>query len=174
MQRVCSLFDPKEIYLIDPLLNNELYEDQNPLDYIMSEPSLKAAYYFLLLGALLFVLFRGKRKQRVIPVIEQNKNTSLEYIDTVSQLFHQQGQHEKLVEHMKNIFYHKMQKKYFIQPGYPDYAKVLAKKSKLPIAELNYVMDRFQNLEDDFSFKEHQLASLNQRLESIYKHIENS
>jgi len=176
MQGVLSYFDPEQIYLINPLSSNDTFdlENQNPLEYIMSNPSLRAAYYCLLIGALLFVIFRGKRKQRIIPVIKPNKNTSLEYIETVSHLFYQQNQHEKLVEHMKTIFYHKMQKRYFISPDHPDYVNVLAKKSKISSRELQYVMDRFQNLEDNFGFKENQLSSLHQRLESIYDQIEKS
>ncbi len=173
-QRLFSYFDPKHIYLLNPLT---IYgtgnpNNSNPLSFIMSQPALKAAYYLLILGTLLFVFFGGKRKQKIIPVIEKNENTSLQYIETVSQLFYQQGQHEKLIAHMKSIFFHKMQKKFFVAQGDPNYVKILAKKSKISVTELQYVMDRFQNMEDHFNFNGDQLISLNLRLEAIYKEIE--
>ena len=173
-QRVYAHFDPEHIYLLTPLtrFNTENYLNSNPLDFIMSQPALKAAYYLLLIGTLLFVFFGGKRKQKIIPVIEKNENTSLEYIETVSQLFYQQEQHEKLVTHMRNIFYHKMQKKFYVSPTDPNYVKILAKKSKISSTELQYIMDRFKNLDDNFGFRGDQLVSLNRRLESIYKEIE--
>ena len=138
----------------------------------MSQPALKAAYYLMIFGVLLYVFFGGKRKQKIIPVTLKNKNTSLEYIETVSQLFYQQGQHEKLVAHMRNIFHHKMQKKFFVAPDNPNYLAILSKKSKISESEFQYVMDRFKNLDDNFDFRGDQLVSLNRRLENIYKEIE--
>lgn len=175
-QNVFAHFDPQHVYLLSPI---NLYQgpdpsSNNPLDFIMNQPALKAAYYLMLLGILLYVFFGGKRKQKIIPVIVKNKNTSLEYIETVSQLFYQQGQHEKLVTHMRNIFHHKMQKRFFIAPDNPNYLEMLAKKSKISETELQYVMDRFRNLDDNFNFRGDQLVSLNRRLENIYKEIENN
>ena len=175
-QKVFAHFDPQHVYLLNPitLYGGAESLSKNPLDFIMSQPALKAAYYLLLFGVLLYVFFGGKRKQKIIPVTEKNKNTSLEYIETVSQLFYQQEQHEKLVTHMRNIFHHKMQKRYFIAPDNPKYLEVLSKKSKISKTELQYVMDRFQNLDDNFKFRGDQLVSLNRRLENIYKEIENN
>lgn len=173
-QKLFSYFEPQHIYLLNPVT---LYSSgdsgkKNPLEFIMSQPALKAAYYLLILGTLLYVIFGGKRKQKIIPVTAKNKNTSLEYIDTVGQLFFHQGQHEKLVAHMRKIFHHKMSKKFYVKPNDPNYVKVLAKKSKISETELQYIMDRFKNLDDDFSFRGDQLVSLNRRLENIYKEIE--
>jgi len=173
-QKIFSHFEPSHVYLLDPLTiyGSENSQDRNPLDFIQSQPALRAAYYLLILGTLLFVFFGGKRKQKIIPVLEKNKNTSLEYIDTVSQLFYQQERHEKLVRHMRNIFHHKMQKKYFVSPDDPEYVSVLAKKSKISETEIQYVMDRFRNLDDNFRFTSDQLVSLNSRIENIYNKIE--
>lgn len=173
-QRILSYFDPQHVYLLSPIieLSDQNQTTGNPLEFIMSRPALKAAYYLLIIGVLLYVFFGGRRKQKVIPVHPENKNTSLEYIETVSQLFYQQGQHEKLVAHMKEIFHHKMQKKFFVAPDDPNYLDVLTKKSKISKTELQYVLDRFKNLEDNFNFRGDQLVSLNRRLEHIYKEIE--
>jgi hypothetical protein len=175
-QKIFSNFKPQHLYLLNPITtySSAKSTSENPLDFIMSQPALKAAYYLLILGILLYVFFGGKRKQKIIPVSEVNKNTSLEYIETVSQLFYQQGQHEKLVSHMRNIFHHKMQKRFFLAPDNPNYLEVLAKKSKISKTELQYVIDRFKNLDDDSNFRGDQLVSLNRRLENIYKEIENN
>jgi hypothetical protein len=175
-QNVFAHFDPQHVYLLSPIniYGGSGTSSSNPLDFIMNQPALKAAYYLLLLGILLYIIFGGKRKQKIIPVTVKNKNTSLEYIETVSQLFYQQGQHEKLVTHMRDIFHHKMQKRFFIAPDNPKYLEVLAKKSKISETELQYVMDRFKNLDDNFQFRGDQLVSLNRRLENIYQGIENN
>ncbi|MEM9548506.1 MAG: hypothetical protein AAGA77_21150 [Bacteroidota bacterium] len=173
-QRVLAHFNPEQIYLLNPASVYSVgnFENKNPLEFIMSQPALKAAYFLLIFGVLLYVFFGGKRKQKIIPVLERNENTSLEYIETVSQLFYQQDQHEKLVAHMRTIFYHKMLKKFYLSPDHPDYMQLLSKKSKISISELRYVLQRFQELDKSYRFTADQLESLNQRLESIYKQIE--
>lgn len=174
-QAVLAHFEPEKIYMLNPLtiFKKGSNNFNNPLAFIMSQPALKTAYYLLVLGTVLFVFFGGKRKQKIIPVNVKNKNTSLEYIETVSQLFFQQGQHEKLLKHMSDIFYHKMQKRFFIKPDHPNYVRMLSKKSRIPEAEIKYVLQRFKVREKNYRLTSDQLASINARLESIYNLIEN-
>ena len=42
--------------------------EQTPLRYIISQPPLRWALYTLMIGALLFLVFEGRRRQRVIPI----------------------------------------------------------------------------------------------------------
>ena len=51
----------------------------SPLSFIMSQRSLQWAWFVLLGSALLFVLFRSKRRQRIIPILKPNQNTTLAY-----------------------------------------------------------------------------------------------
>jgi hypothetical protein len=85
-----------------PLLHNQYYqlgrrEAQNPLRYIFSEPALKTAYFILLGGLLLFVVFYGKRRQRIIPSLVPLKNSSLEFASTLGQLYFKQRNHRDLL-----------------------------------------------------------------------------
>ncbi|MCM8570715.1 DUF4350 domain-containing protein [Gramella jeungdoensis] len=59
----------------------------SPLYIFMNNRSLKWAYYFVLIAAILFILFEGKRKQRAIPVVSPLQNKSFEYTETLSQLY---------------------------------------------------------------------------------------
>ena len=170
-EKILSLFDPEYVVFLNRLTRIEHASSEHPLQFIMSSPPLKTAYYLFVLGLFLYAVFGGKRKQKSIPITDKNENTSLEYIETVSQLFYQQDQHEKLVAHMKSIFYHKMEQKYFIKKDNPGYLEILTKKSKIPKADLQYILDRFRNLDDNYSFRGDQLVSLNKRLEQIYAFI---
>ncbi len=59
---------------------------QSPLSFILSQRALKWAWFALLGAALLFVFFRSKRKQRIIPVLQPNKNTTLAYSQLLGSL----------------------------------------------------------------------------------------
>jgi hypothetical protein len=59
---------------------------QSPLSFILSQRALKWAWFTLLGASLLFVLFRSKRKQRIIPILQPNKNTTLAYAQLLGSL----------------------------------------------------------------------------------------
>ena len=72
-------------------MTSPLEPREGPLDYVLSQPPLAWAWYLLLALGLLYLLFRAKRRQRVIPILEENRNTSLEFISTIGRL-HFSGQ----------------------------------------------------------------------------------
>jgi hypothetical protein len=63
------------------------------LSYIQEQPPLALAWYTLLLATLLYVIFRGKRRQRIIPIVHRRENSSKRFIDTISRLVYQKGHH---------------------------------------------------------------------------------
>ena len=71
-------------------------EAQTPLRYVLGEPSLKWAFYTLMISILLFMGFESKRNQRVIPVIIPLKNETLDFVKTVSRLYYQKKDHKAL------------------------------------------------------------------------------
>lgn len=71
-------------------------EAQTPLRYVLGEPSLKWAFYTLMIAILLFMGFESKRTQRVIPVITPLKNETLDFVKTVSRLYYQKKDHKAL------------------------------------------------------------------------------
>lgn len=73
-----------------------LLNGNDTLLYIQERRELAFAWYTLLGGALLFVIFRGRRRQRVIPIIPPRENSSRRFIDTISRLVAQKGNHHAL------------------------------------------------------------------------------
>ena len=73
-----------------------LLNGNETLRYIQQNRELAFAWYAVLAGVLLFVIFRGKRRQRVIPLLPGRENSSRRFIDTISRLVYQQGNHTAL------------------------------------------------------------------------------
>ncbi|THH39295.1 DUF4350 domain-containing protein [Neolewinella litorea] len=73
-----------------------LLSGNRTLLYIQEHRELTLAWYLLLVGAVLFVVFRGKRRQRIIPLLPARRNTSRRLIETLSRLGHRQGNHTAL------------------------------------------------------------------------------
>ncbi len=62
------------------------FPEQHALTHFLKQPALAAAWYLLLALAVLFVVFRGKRRQRVIPVLPKKENASLEFLGAIADL----------------------------------------------------------------------------------------
>lgn len=88
-------FTPKVLSYLNS--NTTLYWDNyhktgkrtnaSPLQLIFNTKSLKWAYYTLLLGVFIFVIFNGKRTQRSIPALKPLTNKTFEYTQTISGIY---------------------------------------------------------------------------------------
>ncbi|WP_159090949.1 DUF4350 domain-containing protein [Aquimarina aquimarini] len=76
----------------------------SPLFFLINNRYLKWAYYFLLIGVVLFVIFEGKRKQRSIPIIVPLKNQTLSFTRTISGMYFEKGKHKEIVRKQNLLF----------------------------------------------------------------------
>jgi hypothetical protein len=74
------------------------------LRYILRRPPLRMAYLLTLLGVLAYVLFRGRRWQRAIPVVAPPPNAAVEFVRTLGRLYHQHADHPALVRRKARFF----------------------------------------------------------------------
>lgn len=87
-------------------------EDEHPLTFILQQPALAWAWYLLagLAGAWLF--FRAKRRQRIIPVLPKNENSSYEFISTIANLhFRERDYQAQSIQQMK-LFLAQLRERY--------------------------------------------------------------
>lgn len=70
---------------------------------ILAHPALKWAYYIALAGIFIFVIFEGKRRQRVIPVIEPLPNQTVDFVKVIGSLYYNKRNNTDIA--MKRITY---------------------------------------------------------------------
>jgi len=171
LNQIFDEFDPEFVVLDHPSFNKmrSSGNTNSPIQFILSQKSLRTAYYLILVTSLLFIVFKSKRKQRPIPVLEKNRNTTLEYVETLSNLFSSQGQCARLIPHIKNYFYHTVKKKYYLDEKNPDFVKLLSKKSKFDPDELQIIVKMLNNADKGYSYPDDQLINLHRRVEFFYK-----
>ena len=76
----------------------------SPLYFLLSNRYLRWGYYTVLIAALLFIIFEGKRKQRAIPVIEPLKNQTLAFVRTISGMYYEKQQHKEIAIKQNVLF----------------------------------------------------------------------
>lgn len=84
----------------------------SPMRFILSQPSLKWAWYFILLGTVVFMVFRAKRKQRIIPVKIPNKNLSMQFVQTIAGLYYRERDYHAINEKRVTYFLEKLRTNY--------------------------------------------------------------
>jgi len=144
---------------------------QAPLQYILSQPPLAWAWYLLLGMAAFYLLFRTKRRQRIIPVLPRNANTSLEFIQTIGHLYFLQKNHQKLALQKGQLFLGFIRDHYGIQTRDlgPEFNRQLGAKSEVSPEKIEAVLLLYQNIRSSSFVSEKILISFHEQIEDFYK-----
>lgn len=86
----------------------------SPMYIFLNTKELKWAYYIALIGALVYVVFEGKRKQRAIPVVTPLANRTLDFTRTISDMYYVQSDQKAIAEHKINYFLDWIRTRYYI------------------------------------------------------------
>lgn len=108
------------------------------LRYIFSQPALKWAWLLFVFGMLGFMIFQGRRKQRVVPILEPLLNTTVEFAKTIGNLYYQEGDHHTVIDRKIIYFLEKIRIDYLIDTSRLDeaFARKLQQKSGKPIEDV--------------------------------------
>jgi hypothetical protein len=183
-QRVVSCL-PDEPIVFDGFLNGPNDGAQNnsdgkdgqahlrssPLEFILENQSLRWAYYVLLIGLLIYILTKGKRKQKIIPPKAEIENTSVEFADTMSKLYLQYGQHKYIVFQQEKNFLNYIRNKYYIKSVKvdDDYIDKLTVKSGIEKEKINHIFERFSKIKTLNHATTNDVVEIYAEIEYFYK-----
>ncbi|MCB0522275.1 MAG: hypothetical protein H6577_11220 [Lewinellaceae bacterium] len=144
---------------------------ESPLRYILSQPPLAWAWYTLLGMAILYLAFRARRRQRIIPVLEQNTNTSLEFIGTIGRLYFTQNNHKQLALQKMKLFLGFVRDRYHLPTRELDshFAVNLAAISEVPLEVLEKILTLHRNIAKSGFVSENTLVDFHQLMERFYR-----
>ncbi len=143
---------------------------QTPLRYILREPALRWAYGLTMIGVLLFMGFRARRRQRIIPVIAPLKNTTLEFARTVGRLYHQRGDHKDLAQKKIQYFldYLRTHLQVDTQTLSPALAHTVAQRAGLEEIRITKLFQTIEAVQNQPRLTAETLLDLNTRIDTFY------
>jgi hypothetical protein len=148
-------------------------KSETPLSFILQQPALRWAWYLLILTVVLFIAFKIKRQQATIPVLEPKRNTSIQFIQTLSQLFFAKKENYYMAEKKMSLFLYFIRNKFAISTQQMDKnnIKLLSFKSKVPQSEINKIFEYYQQViqEKKKQIDETNLLELYKRINNFYK-----
>ena len=103
-ERVLSYLSKENEWLWDGYYKNGKPLNISPLKQILDTRSLKWAYYLMLIGIVIYVLFQGKRRQRPIPVIAPPVNKTFEFTQTIAGVYWDRKAFKEIAEKQISLF----------------------------------------------------------------------
>lgn len=178
------LLDDKEDYaatVLSYLPKQQIIWDNNyksgrkvitsPLRFILTHTGLKWAFYISLFGLILFIIFRGKRTQRIIPVINKLENATVDFTRTIGELYYQHGDFTNIIDKKIQYFLEFVRTNYYLDTNQlnPPFIEKLAVKSTNTKEDAKALVDYLVFLKSKSNHSEQELIELNKKIEHFTK-----
>jgi hypothetical protein len=161
--------NPKTIWFVNTK-SEENASPKSPLSFILANPALRDAWYLLLFGLFLFVIFNVKRKQRIVPIIEPLENKSVEFIRSIGNLYLQEGDFHDMMAKKSQYFLHRVRLELMIETAdlNENFAQKLHLKTGKDLDKINSAVVLIKKSQDPYaSLMKEDLLSLNKILDEI-------
>jgi len=145
---------------------------QSPMRFILANPPLRYALYIAILGLVLFMIFNAKRKQRIVPIVEPLKNTSLEFVKSIGNLYLQEGDFHDMMAKKAQYFLHKIRLDLLIDTSNldEDFIKKLHLKTGVEIETIQKAASLIRKAQDPYSIvMKEDFIKMNSLLDDILK-----
>ncbi|MCH7402316.1 DUF4350 domain-containing protein [Belliella kenyensis] len=146
----------------------------SPLYLFLSNVYLKMAYYVFLVAVGLWVVFEGRRKQRVIPVIVPLENQTVAFAETISGMYLEKKAYSENINQQILLFNEYCRNQYRVDIQVMDEETVtkLSSRSGCPTGETEELFDMINQLLKQTSHNESQVLQLNKKIHEFksYNH----
>jgi hypothetical protein len=143
----------------------------SPLRFILSEPSLKWAYFVALFTLLIFTFFTAKRKQRIIPIIQPEVNNTVEFAETIGKLYQNYGDFKDIANKRILYFFDQIRLKYKLNIDIidQDFVQKISNKTGIDSKRIDELQKHILYIKTQNQISEKDLMKLNTLLDGFYK-----
>ncbi|MBV8390579.1 MAG: DUF4350 domain-containing protein [Mucilaginibacter sp.] len=169
--KVLSYLPKSNAIYWDEYQNGDIPEDTSPLRVFFNNPALRWAYYLCLFGMIIFVLYEMKRRQRIIPIIEPLKNSTVEFANVVGQVYYEQRNNMNIAQKIIVFFYEHLRTEYYLKtnPLDAEFIERLSQKTGVELSFAQELISHIKYILVQHEVGDHELIRLNQLIEQFYK-----
>ncbi len=142
------------------------------LDTILKHPPLRLAFWLSLLLLLLYILFQGKRRQRIVEYISPNVNTSVTFTETVGRLYLQKKDNYNIAQKMITYFNEYVRNNYFLNAYHitEEFITTLSRKSGVSLSRVESLYRAINYAKDNINLTDTELLLLNEQMQLFFRH----
>jgi hypothetical protein len=160
---------PKNINKIfwDEYYKQPEHNSGTPLRFILGNQWLRIAYRIGLLTMVLFVLFEMKRRQRIIAVIDPLRNSTLDFVKTVGNVYFNQRDNKNIALKKISYFLESIRSELYLSTSHLDeeFIQLLARKSAVTEEEVSKLVALILRIQRTEQTSDEQLLELNRQVD---------
>ncbi|HLP57061.1 MAG TPA: hypothetical protein VK151_18625 [Fluviicola sp.] len=146
-------------------------QDNSYLQFIMKNEALRWAFLYGILVFLLYVLFRAKRREAVLPGVPEKRNMSLAFVDTLSSIYLSRNSPYSILLVLRKNFYVAINRHFYIDlintKNREEDINRLIEKASVEGDELRKVL-RFVETNKPSEVNQHTLSQLYRYIRHFY------
>lgn len=146
-------------------------EDQSIFSAILANPALRWAFWLMLALCAIAIFTNLFRRQRVIPVRKPNRNTTVEFTQTIARLYYNKKDNRNIALKMIQHFMEHIRTNFYLPHQKLDdaFATLLAGKTNQPVPKTQRLVQRMWNIQQGVEVSDDQLLELNRQLTELMK-----
>ncbi|MGZ4000419.1 MAG: DUF4350 domain-containing protein [Mucilaginibacter sp.] len=159
----------------DTVLWDEYYTqgragEDNSMRVFLRHGSLKWAFRIGFFSLILFVFYEMKRRQRIIPIIEPLKNSSLDFVNVVGQVYYEQHNNQNIAQKKITYFLEYIRSKYYLKtnPLDQEFIERLTLKTGFERSRAEELVNHINYLNNQDRVTDRDLILLNQLIQQFY------
>jgi hypothetical protein len=131
---------------------------------------LRIALWLTIAALVIYVLFEMKRRQRIIPVIEPLRNSTIDFVKTVSAVYLGQKDNRGIANSKVQYWLQYIRRRYYLQTRElnEEFATLLAKRSGVAEEKVRDIIAIIREVEGSHSVSDQVLLKLNFRIDNFY------
>jgi len=147
--------------------------DDSYLQFLLKSPALIAAMGLSVLGLILFLIFRSKRIQPVVPFIPKKTNKTMEFAETISSIYIGKQYPYGILQVQRKNFLDTIHKHFFVDLTRKDSDRereilILSQKSNVPVDEIMVLLALLETKEVS-KVDDNYIAEVSKKQRSFYE-----
>ncbi|WP_316797063.1 DUF4350 domain-containing protein [Pedobacter agri] len=172
--KTLSYFQASNQIIFDDYFSAQKNETTDILRVFFKHPELKWAYYLAIFSLIMFVLYEIKRRQRIIPIADPLKNSSVEYAHVVGSVYYHERNNLDIAKKKINYFLEYLRSRYYMKTNEigADFATLLMEKTGINEPSAKTLTRYFLQIPTMSTLSDHELINLNQSIEFFHQNTQ--
>lgn len=168
--KALSYLNDRPIAWYDFKANMDQY--RTPLRVLLTNSGLRQAWYVLLVGLILLLVFKSKREQRAVAIVKPEPNLSKEFCETIATLYYENGTPGNMVDKKIDYFLHDLRNRFHIDTlalKEDGFCEELAERSGVSLADTQQLVELIVRMQGGQQHDLNGLRKINEIIED-FKH----
>jgi len=144
---------------------------ETPLRFFLSNTFLRWALWLAVAALLIYVFFEMKRRQRIIPIIEPVRNTTLDFVETVSSVYYSSHDNKSIAAKKTQFWLEHIRQRYYLSTNYLNdvFVQQLQRKSGVSKELIETILNNIKRAEAQPKVTDDVLLQLTNSIDEFYQ-----